>query len=76
MNFPRMKRPAPDSMLSTEAVARRLGIGHSRAKRLIVSGALEAVNVATDLEKRAVYRVTPEALARFIQARTVAPKTP
>jgi hypothetical protein len=51
-----------------------LGIGKHRLWRLIVTGSLEAFNVATQSETRPVYRITRKALDEFMARSTVKPK--
>ncbi len=67
----RLKRGAP---LNSHQAMSLLGVGQSRLWRLIVSGELEAFNVATKDEPRPVYRITWQALNAFIAKRKVKPK--
>ncbi len=54
-------------------IARRYGVATSKVIEWIRSGELESLNLARRNCKRPRYSVTPEALERFEQARTVVP---
>jgi excisionase family DNA binding protein len=59
--------------LSPPQLARRLGVGETKVLGWIKSGALRAVNLASNVLGRPRYRVSPEALAEFLAGRVAEP---
>jgi hypothetical protein len=63
-----------DRWLTPPAVARKLGVDAHRVLGWIRNGKLSAVNVSDGVRPR--FRVSPESLDVFLQARTVVPVPP
>jgi excisionase family DNA binding protein len=62
--------------LSPAAVARLLGVRHSKVFSWIRSGELRAANLATVPGSTPRYRISPAALSAFLSAREVVPAPP
>jgi excisionase family DNA binding protein len=58
-------------MLTRSEVCKRLGIGRNEFQRLARTGELRAIRIGT--APNSPYRVSEEALAEFIEERTVRP---
>lgn len=63
-------RVAPQ-LLTLEEVGLRLGTSHDTVLRLIAAGDLPAVDISAGRKQRARIRVSEQALAAFIDARTL-----
>ena len=61
------------SLLTPPAIGKRLGIKADRVRELIRNGELRAVDLARRGSRRPRYRISPDDLADFLQARTVRP---
>lgn len=55
----------PDSMLTVKAVANRLGVSYTTARRLVQTGKLRSLQVKT--VSQIMYRVHPEWLDEYIR---------
>jgi hypothetical protein len=67
---------AMSETLTPPQLARRWSVDPEKILRLIRTGQLEAVNLATDPKGRPRYRISPEAIERFVASRTTKPPAP